>query len=265
MKKMVMVLCLVLMGSLVACGGGNNNPPPIYNDWGNCIANCNWDAVIGEDGFEKDNSQDVAGQDNPLPLDCAVAGDQNACIVPPDLGHYVCPEPDNPPEFCKPSAVRNSYCAILPHRSFCTYGSPKYDEFCTTDEECQFLPVEDYPPCACWGKIACVLGDSQQDILKPAVWVCEGYGYRTEYYWEMKQAGQYCKLVLHVVGDKPRETENNIYYYSPEWDYLLYPAPEQGPMKKKITLLENENQYLKEVIDEFDGNTYSSVCYKKEE
>ncbi len=137
---LVMAGIVLLMLLMTRCGG-NGSSPPAYNDQGVCVANCPNDngtdngvdinGTDGKDGSVNDQS-DVNG------------GDQTQTDVSTEeTVAYVCPDPANPPEVCKPKEYKEAYCG----GGYCSSGE---HQSCLTDAECQQVPADKWPPCVCW-------------------------------------------------------------------------------------------------------------------
>lgn len=172
----------------IGCGDGGT---PVYDDQGNCIANCGDVDVLEPDGSSSDdlNGRDMNQPDNPeedgfiqpddskdatqptdTVRDCGSGPDAHCSdvvvdAVETDLGTYECLyDTNNTPPYpydqdCLPEKAEEARCAWNEYtgETHCTGGyNPEqgYIERCTTDEECQWAPPDEYPPCVCWD--ACV-------------------------------------------------------------------------------------------------------------
>lgn len=189
-----------------ACSDGST---PVYDDQGNCVANCGELDVLGQDGSLPD---DLNGRDTNLPdngqidvfsdiaspdtqrdiqgedsyRDCGSGPDVHCSdvvdTVETDLGNYKCPyelvdglPPDPFDRYCLPDKAREARCAYNEYsgETWCKggYNPPEqgYIENCADDSECQWAPPSDYPPCVCWD--ACGLWWFT-DESKPKTWYC---------------------------------------------------------------------------------------------
>ncbi|MBI5732158.1 MAG: hypothetical protein HY982_02240 [Candidatus Magasanikbacteria bacterium] len=161
-------------------GGGGDGSPPVFNDQGVCVANC--------------------------PVDGG-GGDQ------PDVRPYVCPDPENPPEVCKPKV--GAECLDYGDGSFRCYGGYYEYVFCTTDAECQEVPKDEWSPCECWD--VCVL---------------------TAYNWKCSDGRFYehgHRLMLEngfCLAQGPW-----LSYYKPGNDQLYLQFPAEGEGKPELTIL----------------------------
>lgn len=195
---LIFVIFFLAMGA-IGCGDGT----PVYNDQGECIANCgdvdvlvvdgvvNPDDLNGRDTNQPDGEEDDGfvqpddGKDITQPTDtnrdCGSGPDAHCSdavdVVETDVVEYNCPYDDSntPPypydELCLPEKAREARCAWNEYtgETHCTGGyNPEqgYIEGCTSHEECQWAPFDEYPPCVCWE--ACYF----PHVFKEWVWYC---------------------------------------------------------------------------------------------
>ncbi len=140
----LLALLTLLVITTARCGGSGGSPP-IYSDSGVCVANC--PDTNGPDNG-KDGNTDGKDGINPDLADNG-GGDQTQVDGSnEETAPYVCPDPANPPEVCKPKTAKEAYCSTYGGQ-YCVHGFFE-DQPCTTDAECQQVPADKWPPCVCW-------------------------------------------------------------------------------------------------------------------
>lgn len=82
------------------------------------------------------------------PSDCAcpetaVCNEMGTCS-------HICPDPEHPPEICKPKAALDAVCDSDGRGGLQCWRGFYQGQSCATNADCQDAPLDQYPPCVCW-------------------------------------------------------------------------------------------------------------------
>jgi len=189
------------------CGGGSENGNlPVYSDDGVCVANCQWDGPDAVGG-DTDNGRDNLSGD--FSFDRADNPPQ------PDYGPpYVCPDPENPPEMCKPKGLWDGKCIKTEIGTFVCddgiFGSAQ----CVTDSECQITSTSR-------NKLIKLTQEAECEQTGWGEKCNQGLNYTAECdsYWD---GNEKCRIIPQEVLDNPQ------YPYPPCvcWDICWLPGTE---------------------------------------
>lgn len=242
MKTLKMVLSILFLSAmLVACGGGGNNPP-VYNDQGECVANCPEDVVGGDnlpdavmDTTLDGMTDDSVKQDNPLP---DASGDQytpdeddaSEADMGPDMGEFTCPA-EEPANICKPKEALEAYCWLGEGPHVCVKGFYE-NQPCASDVECQEVPVAQLPPCVCWD--VCWVNYEDQY----GRWFCNPDNPPSDGNWKdgeivLQDAGAYCGINF---------LEEEVFYHAPGEDWNVFQTPAAGAAERKLSRVDGNGK-----------------------
>jgi len=225
------------------CGSSGNNAP-IYDENGQCTANCNGEgdvSVVPEDGIiyplgDTCNNDTCSGKPPSMitgACEAIKAGKKMPEVCTPqeykeaNCGPISVDNCQNDQFFewpspgagqCKTTVCSTAYHDICPSEDDECHV-PK-SSICITDAECQKVPCEAMPPEVCWGLPCMFVGK----------WNCH------------TSVHDYTNLEFYDNGDGYCRIENlNGYlYYKPGADHVQWPP--SGPFENKYALLDGESQ-----------------------
>ncbi len=154
---LIFVIFFLAMGA-IGCGDGT----PVYNDQGECIANCGDDVLVVDGANPTDAIRDCgSGSD----AHCSDAVD----VMETDAIEYRCPT-ETPSDLqmknCKPSKAMDAICDSDNSGGLQCWRGFFEGKKCEDDKDCQDAPLDEYPPCVCWD--ACII----HLLYGDKVWYC---------------------------------------------------------------------------------------------